>query len=445
MPAMTIDQLNKHVTDTVLPMLKEMVGPAVKDAVEAAVAKNLRPSDTDPNKTAAEEAAALAKQAAQAGAAGTSVLSTPKRDRQKGEALGAVVRALYKGRNDIVASCRELRKNGHPDLAEFMMEQAKFISGEELIGKSMMAGDPDTGGILIPQPVSTEIIDILRARVTIRNLGAVQIPMPSGNYRLPKKVQGSSSYYVGEATAGTTSQVKTGSVLLSFKKQITIVPMSNDLLRFSSPGADQMVRDDIVDGMAVRQDQAFIRDQGTDATPKGIRYWAKTDNVFAATGSTGGTANIDAVTATLGKLILKLIGNNVPMIRPVWLMAPRTYISLMNTRVSATSDYAFKEEMSRGTLMGYPFAFSTNIPINLSDGTNSDCSEIYLIDMADVVIGDSERLVIDASGEAAYEEGGSVKAAFSRDETVIRGISEHDLVLRRDVSAAVANNCRWGA
>ena len=85
------------------------------------------------------------------------------------------------------------------------------------------------------------------------------------------------------------------------------------------------------------------------------------------------------------------------------------------------------------------------MPVNLSDGTNADCSEIYLVDMADVVIGDSERLIIDASSEAAYEEGGSVKAAFSRDETVIRGIAEHDLVMRRDVSAAVGKNVRWGA
>ena len=120
-------------------------------------------------------------------------------------------------------------------------------------------------------------------------------------------------------------------------------------------------------------------------------------------------------------------------------------MSLMTVRVSTTGDYAFRQEMALGNFWGMPYLGTTQVPINLTIGANADTSEIYLVDMNDVVIGDSERLIIDASSEAAYEEGGSVKAAFSRDETVIRGIAEHDLVMRRDVSAAIGKNVRWGA
>jgi hypothetical protein len=52
--------------------------------------------------------------------------------------------------------------------------------------------------------------------------------------------------------------------------------------------------------------------------------------------------------------------------------------------------------------------------------------------------------LIDASDIAAYEEGGTVKAAYSRDETVIRAISEHDLVVRRAEAVAIATGVRWG-
>ena len=120
-------------------------------------------------------------------------------------------------------------------------------------------------------------------------------------------------------------------------------------------------------------------------------------------------------------------------------------MSLMTTRVATTGDYAFRHEMSSGNLWGIPYLATTQVPINLTIGANADTSEIFLVDMNDVVIGDSEHLIIDASSEAAYEEGGSVKAAFSRDETVIRGIAEHDLVLRRDVSVAIGKSVRWGA
>lgn len=438
--AMTLEQLNKHISEQVLPLIKENAGALVRDLVAAQVAKSLEPVG---ELTAAQKAQADTIKQLQEAAKGPSVLATAKRQREKGEALGSVVRALWRAKNDVAGAAKYLKAQGHDDLAEIMSEQAKYVSGEEIIGKSMMATDPDTGGILIPQQVSGEVIDILRARVTVRKANPVQLPMPSANFRLPKKTQGSTAYYVGEAAAGTTSSVKTGSVLLSFKKLITIVPCSNDLLRFSSPGADMLIRDDIADGMAVREDQAFLRDQGTDATPRGLRYWANPDNINDVTGSTGGTANIDAVTVSLSGLILKLEQNNVPMIRPVWIFHPRTKWSLMTTRVSSTGDYAFRDEMNRGTLFGIPFLATTQVPKNLTVGANSDCSEIYLVDMADVVVGDSERLIIDASSEAAYEEGGSVKAAFSRDETVIRGIAEHDLVMRRDVSAAVGTGVRW--
>lgn len=442
MAGMSIEQLNKHISEQVIPMIKDNVGPLVKDLVSEMVKKSLEPVG---ELTAAQKAQAETIKALQEQAKGPSLLSTEKRKREKGEALGTVVRALWRAKNDVAGAAKFLKAQGNEDLAELMAAQAKFVSGEELIGKSMMATDPDTGGILIPQPVSGEVIDILRARVTVRRANPVQLPMPSANFRLPKKTQGSTAYYVGEASAGTTSQVKTGSVLLSFKKLVTIVPCSNDLLRYSSPGADMMIRDDIADGMAVKEDSAFLRGVGTDASPKGIRYWADEGNVINVTGSTGGTTNIDAMTTSLGNLILKLQNNNVPMIRPVWILAPRTVMNLMTARVSSTGDYAFRDEMTRGTLWGIPFLQTTQVPINLSDGSNSDCSEIILVDMADVVIGDSERLIIDASSEAAYEEGGSVKAAFSRDETVIRGIAEHDLVMRRAVSAAVGKNVRWGA
>ena len=106
--------------------------------------------------------------------------------------------------------------------------------------------------------------------------------------------------------------------------------------------------------------------------------------------------------------------------------------------------YAFRDEMVRGTLMGYPFAFTTQIPITYTvPGTGSNQSDLYFVDFDDAVIGDSQQLIIDASGQAAYEEGGTVKSAFHRDETVIRGITEHDFALRRSESVAILRGVKW--
>jgi HK97 family phage major capsid protein len=436
---MDLNQLQEHIKTVSLPIIKSELGPAVKDAVEASIKTALAPVQPGSDIGAKEAEIATLKLQLQAKASGLSLVGT--RPRQKGEAIGPYVRAARKAKNDSDAMIYHLKKDGHDDLADMFEQTAKLYAGTEK--GAMSAGDPETGGVLIPQAVSAEIIDILRARVIVRNMNPVTVPMPNGNFRLPKKTSGTSSYYVGESTSPTVSQVKHGSVLLTFKKQVTVVPSSNDLFRYSSPGADQIIRNDIVSETAVRQDQAFLRDPGTDATPKGLRYWVEAGNLINATGGVGGDANLGAMTATLSNLILKLLNGNVPMANVHWIMSPRTYMNLTSVRTT-NGPYAFRDEMMRGTLWGYGYTVSTTVPNTLTVGANSDTSELYLVDAGEIVIGDSERLMIDASGEAAYDDGGTVKAAFTRDETVIRAISEHDLVVRRAEAVAIAQGVRWG-
>lgn len=436
MGVMTLEQLKGTIAEQASALMKEHVGQQVADAVKKAVAVATAPSDQIEGLTKAQADQQLAIKALQDATHGKSVLSTSKRAREKGEALGTIVRCLKNARNDIGQTARLLKKDGHDDLSEMMLEQAKEYTGGE--SKAMMAGDPDTGGVLIPQPVSAEVVDILRARVVVTALGPTFLPMPAGNYRLPKVTQGVTGYYVGESTAGTTEQVKTGSVLLSFKKLVANIPASNDLFRFSSPGADQLIRNQVVSGLAVRKDQAFLRGSGTDAVPKGLRYWVKTDNLISGAGSNG----IALYATVLGGLINKLITGNCPMAKPAWILSPRTYMALLMVR-STTGDFILRAELAMGTLFGYPYKVSTQVPENLTDGGGSTETEIYLCDFADVVVGEAQALVIDASSQAAYEEGGTVKAAFSRDETVIRAIDEHDLVVVRDACLAIANKVAW--
>jgi len=212
--------------------------------------------------------------------------------------------------------------------------------------------------------------------------------------------------------------------------------MSNDLLRYSSPGADAMVRDDVVNAMRVREDAAFIRDDGTQSTPRGLRYWAHADNILAA----NGTASVANTFSDIGSLILKLLEANIPMIAPGWVWAPRTEMYL-RTLQNTNGFSVFRDEMATGRFFGFPFAATTGVPVNV--GTSSNKSEIYLVDFAQVVIGEAMNLIVDASQEAAYHDGSSVIAAYSQDQTVVRAIAEHDLGLRHDKAVAVLTQVAW--
>ena len=321
-----------------------------------------------------------------------------------------------------------LKKWGSPDLAE---------KWEDARTKALAAGDATAGGYLVPTQFSQEIIEFLRAQSVVRKLRARTLPVPTGTTKIPKLTGGATAYYVGENANATKSEQTTGQLALTFKKLVTLVPMSNDLLRYSSPGADTIVRDDTVNAMRQREDQAFIRDDGTSSGPKGLRYWAHADNIIAARSS----VTLQNVFNDLGDMILKLLEANIPMLAPGWIMAPRTE-TFLKTVLNSNGYAVFLEEMAtKGTLWGWPYGVTTNVPVNV--GAGSTKSELYLADFAQAVIGESMNLMVDSSGDAAYHDGSQVIAAFSQDQTVVRAIAEHDFGMRHDKAVAVLTEVSW--
>ena len=79
------------------------------------------------------------------------------------------------------------------------------------------------------------------------------------------------------------------------------------------------------------------------------------------------------------------------------------------------------------------------------DDTGGTSSEIYFGCFAHAVIGESLGMLVDASTEAAYYDGSQVQAAFSRDQTVIRVMTEHDFALRHDKAFVRLKSVGWGA
>jgi HK97 family phage major capsid protein len=339
---------------------------------------------------------------------------------EKGQVVARIIRALAAGHNDPQRAAAWAQKQW----------------GDEVVSKALAAGDAAAGGFLIPDQYSADIIELLRAQSIVRRLNPLQVPMPMGTITLPKITGGVTAQYIGENVNIPKGQPSFGALRLTYKKLAALVPVSNDLLRYNAYGVDAIVRDDLVSGIAMREDIAFIRDDGSQFTPKGLRYWAPAANVIPA----NGTVNLANVTTDLGKLMLALMNANVRMLRPGWMMAPRTMMYLMTVR-DANGNFAYRDEMLTGRLWNFPFGVTTQIPINLGGGT--DESEVYFVDFADFVIADATSIIIDASTEAAYHDGTNVVAAYSQDQTVVRAIVQHDCGMRHDASVAVLSAVKW--
>lgn len=333
---------------------------------------------------------------------------------EPGAAIGTIVRATVMFGRDRRAA----------------MEWARDTYGESSPQYNALGQTEFTaGGALVPETLSREIIELRRAQSVVRRLNPTRVDLINGTAPIPKITGGATASYSGENDPITPSEETFGQLKLTEKYLTALVPVSNQLLKNAGLSVDMLIRDDLVASLATKEDQAFIRGLGTEYSPKGMRYWAPAANVTAIAGSTLANVRTD-IKALINALELA----NVRMLRPAFLMNPRSVNYLAWDMVDGNGNLVFNAQLLQGMLNGFPVGKTTNIPTNLGGGSET---EIYLVDMADAVIGESASLTIDASSEATYVDAGTTKSAFQRNQTVVRAIAAHDFGMRHDASVAV--------
>jgi HK97 family phage major capsid protein len=234
-----------------------------------------------------------------------------------------------------------------------------------------------------------------------------------------------------------SEQTFTETALVAPKELVGFVPISNRLLRDTDdPGADDLIRRDLVEVLSLRADLAFIRGTGVGQEPRGIRNVSGVNVVELGTGN-GAQATFDD--------LLELVGAartaNAPMGKPGWILHPNILSSLERYKSSDGHYLARGTDLLRtdpagtgGFLLGFPFRTSTQIPANITMGTSSDTSEVYFSsDWDEAIIGEEDALRIDVSSEANYSPDGGTTwiSAFQNRQSIFRATWCHDVGLRR--------------
>ena len=225
------------------------------------------------------------------------------------------------------------------------------------------------------------------------------------------------------------------------RKLTAMVPVSNDLIRRAPIGVEEVVRDDPRRRSRDAQDLAFLRGDGTDKGPVGMKNLCLAANKITVAAMPATPTPGDALTAILagtGAAILALQNGMSRMIRPTWIMAP-TVARFITVARDQVGGFYFKDEMERGMFEGDPVRITQQIPTNLAISTYTKASEIYFVDMADFVIADTYNVVVDASDCRGYNDGVSMVSAFQRDQSTVRVIAEHDCNMRHLQSLVGAN------
>jgi HK97 family phage major capsid protein len=312
--------------------------------------------------------------------------------------------------------------------------------------KALAEGTGSAGGYLVPVEIAAEVLTLLRARSTVMSFARV-VPVKK-ELRIVSLVESASAEYASENEPIPISEQTFGEApMLRPKRLSALVPVSNRLLRDAaeSPDADAVIREDLAAVMALRADRAFLLGDGPDPEPVGIFNSAGV-TPGPDMGTNGSAPDYD----TLKETAALLRAQNAPFQKPGWIFHPRTLATFDQLKdssgryLSDTGLLSFDAAGGGGTLLGWPFRTSTQIPIDLTAGSSTDCSLIFFSsDWQECWIGENERFEIQVSSEAAYVDGSSNwHSAFQSDQSLFRASTHHDLGLRRPELFVVVEGVR---
>lgn len=292
-------------------------------------------------------------------------------------------------------------------------ENAKFE--EEICMKAMSEGTNTAGGFLVPEEYLLEIKDRITAMAIVRKFGVTTYPMSTDTLNIPTITGGATANWIGENTTITDTDATLGQLQLVAKKLAAIVKMSTELVNDSNPKVEMVIRRDLAKVMALAEDLAFLNGTASSTTPGGILTVSGTAEV--TNGANGGIPDFDTFYDALYQVEL---ANGIA---DGWVMHPRTKNTLRQIKDSHgrhiyVTNPSIKEPAS---LFGIPIQMTTQLPIDETVGTSTDCSSGIVAQWDEAVIGDRGfmEFAIDTSG-----------VAFTDYQTWIRSIARLDFGLR---------------
>lgn len=388
-------------------LTKEQVHAMTRDLLGDSIAKALRPLT---------QMKSLAMQ--------TMLANTQDaRDKGKSDPLGGFILALANTKGDVLGATKWAEER---------------YGDDSIITKALGTISPSAGSVLVPETLAPYIIDLLTADAVMRKMGAQVIPLVNGQMDIPRLDGGITATYFSEGSNIGTTQPSLGQVHLQAHDMGAIVVLNNNLLRRAGYNVEQLVRNNVVTQMALKEDLTFIQGDGTLATPVGLRYQVPPANRIAMTGTpTAATARID-----LGRMITLLQNANVKMRKAAWIMRPEVKEWLASITGATGDNLAFPTVANENTLRGFPIAVSSQISVDVAGPPTQ--SYVYLADFSHLLVADAGTLEIDASNSAAYDLNGVVQAAFSRNQTVLRAISSNDFGMEHAGAACALTGCTWG-
>lgn len=268
------------------------------------------------------------------------------------------------------------------------------------------AGADATGGFLVENDRSMDIISALVSKLVLKRAGAKVLTGLKGGIQIPKSAGGTTMYWVAESGAITQSESTIGQVALNPKTAGVYSEFSKQLLIQSSHDVEAFVRGELENAMAQGLDIAGLRGSGASNQPKGVLNYAGIGSVV------GGTNGATITEAHIIDLETAISAANAESNDLVYITTGKLVGAIKKLRDTASGQKVFDtnikgtREGSIGVLNGLDLFRTNNLISNGTKGTGTNLSQIICGDFTQMVIGQwGDGIEIEVNPYADFKAG----------------------------------------
>lgn len=256
-------------------------------------------------------------------------------------------------------------------------------------------------------------IEPFRNSLLARKLGVRVLSGLTGNVSIPKHATGTSTGWVAENSALSTSDMTFDSVTLTPKHAGGIVEMSRQLLQQSSPDVEQLVRADLSALLAQAIDSALIKGGGTNE-PLGVL-------------STVGIQTANLATLTWANVLAMLQKLDISNVSAANIVASMKVKAKLQGTLKETGIAGYI--MEGGRVGDLPAYFSNNVP-ELAGTPNT----------GHVIAGDWSQMMLGIWSEIDLLVNPFAETAYNKGNVLVRAMSTVDIACRHPEAFVVADD-----
>lgn len=299
---------------------------------------------------------------------------------------------------------------------------------------------PGIGDVLVMEhDAQNELIELLRNELTYPKMpGMRSVPLPAnrGSVRIPRTTGAVSASWVEEGNSIPVSRPSMDTITISPYKLGVICLSTRELMERSDPAYEQILRSQILTGIAEAVDTTFISDlAATGGSPQGLFAGVAP---LAAAGTLPAAPTAAQVVNFLNAFKLQAMLQNMGGRNFAWLMHPSTMVGLMSMR--SAIDTPLFPELNAGQLQGYPVISTTNVPVAMPV---SGDKVIAFIDASEIFFGLGNGIALATSDQAYIQSSTAVApgpttpptngvSLFQQEMMAIRGVLDTTWARRRD-------------